>query len=294
MFKRALIIIDGQNDFTEGGLSKTGIQVQPGTLPVTDGFSALERVADLIEKKNGFFDSIICTLDSHHYYHVAHQLPWIDSKNVHPSPYTMINELDVCGPKPIWFAANGMRQVGDGKGGKMSIQKKLEQYVTKLGKATRNGQPRYPLIIWPYHCIIGTPGACLNPALDLALKNYEIKKNWPINKVTKGSWLYSEHYSALKAEVVDDADPMTQLNTYLVQVFNTFDEIYWSGLAEDFCLANTWRDAIDELGLDAGKKMKIISDGTAAVNPMGTTTMVDNFRNEAKAAGVEFIKCNDI
>lgn len=294
MIKRVLIIIDGQNDFTEGGKSKAGVDVPAGALPVGGGFAALERIADLIEKKGKFFDSIICTLDSHHYYHIAHPLPWVDSQGNHPSPYTMIAEADVCGSKPIWFAANGMRQVPDGHGGKISTQRKLEEYVQKLGKATRNGQPRYPLIIWPYHCIISTYGACLNPALENALHNYEVMKNWPINKVTKGSWLYSEHYSALKAEVVDDADPLTQLNTYLVNVFNTFDELYWGGLAEEYCLANTWRDSIDEMGADAGKKMKILSDGTSPVNAGGDTTMVDNFRKEATAAGVEFIKCSDI
>jgi nicotinamidase-related amidase len=293
MIKRALIIIDGQNDFTEGGKSATGATVPNGNLPVPGGFAALERVAEMIKKNPNAFDSIIVTLDSHHYYHVAHPLPWVDSKGTHPSPYTMITKDDVCGTKPIWFASKGMRKVPD-VAGQITAQKKLEQYVTKLESAKRNGQPRYPLIIWPFHCIIGTPGAALNPALEEAIREYEMLKQWPVNKVTKGSWLFSEHYSALKAEVTDDADPGTHLNTYLINVFSTFDELYWCGLAEEFCLANTWRDAIDELGQDAGKKMKILSDGTAPVNAGGDTSMVDAFRKEATTANVEFIKCSDI
>jgi nicotinamidase-related amidase len=63
-----------------------------------------------------------------------------------------------------------------------------------------------------------------------------------VDFVTKGSNPWTEHFSAVQAEVPDPEDPSTQVNTRFIQTLETADIILLAGEALSHCLANTVRD----------------------------------------------------
>jgi len=260
MNKIGLLLIDFQVDFCEGG-----------ALPVPGALKDANRVATMIDRIGNDLYDIELTLDSHHRYHIAHALPWIDNNGNKPNPYTLISWDDVCGKNPRWKAVNPQHQ---------NI---LWDYIDRL---TKSG--RYQHMIWPDHCLIGEPGHCLTPEIAYAIACWETKYKCTSNKITKGSYLFSEHFSAIQSEVQDPRVPDTQINMNLINRIQQYDILAWAGQAFDFCLANTFKDTINQLGSDAAKKMVILEDGTSSVNPMGSTALADDFRNWAISSGVQF------
>lgn len=262
-----LIVIDGQKDFCEGG-----------NLAVTGGNDDMKRISKLIRNHGNDLD-IQLTLDSHYPFHIAHPLAWINSEGKHPDPYTIIGESDVCGQNPIWFASNGLVPAPGYKG--KSFQQVQEEYVKDL-----YASQRYPLCIWPPHCIIGTDGQALHPELSAAVIEWETKTRSVAERFTKGSNLFTEHYSAIKSEVPVAFDPLTKVNPHLIDNLSQYDKLLWAGEALDYCLANTFRDTISELGIDAAKKMVLLEDCTSAVNAPGVEHLAKDFLDEISNQGV--------
>jgi nicotinamidase-related amidase len=99
--------------------------------------------------------------------------------------------------------------------------------------------------------------------------------------VTKGSNPWTEHFSAVKAEVPDPEDPTTQVNTRLIQTLEDADLILLAGEAETHCVMNTVADIADFFS-DAKyvEKMVWLTDATSPVpDPPGTTLFSDKLRH---------------
>jgi len=263
-----LIVIDGQVDFCEGG-----------KLPVTGANLDMCNTAKFIEDNMDRLD-IQLTLDSHYPFHIAHPLAWINSDGQQPQPYTLIQEADVCGQNPVWMASNGLAPAPGY--GSLSFQQVQEDYIKTL-----YASKRYPLVVWPYHCIIGTTGQSFQPDLCKAVLEWETTRRSVAERFTKGSNLFTEHYSAIKAEVPVDFDPLTKVNPHLIDNLSQYDLLLWAGEALDYCLANTFRDTVVELGLDAAKKMVILEDCTSSVNAPGAENLSKDFLDEITAQGVK-------
>jgi nicotinamidase-related amidase len=165
------------------------------------------------------------TLDSHHVFDVAHPPFWRDSAGKNPAPFTTITASDIESGK--WTPT------------KPSLYKRMLDYAKKLESGGR-----YPLMVWPIHCLIGSQGATIVDELQDALKPY-CMSGATVDFVTKGSNIYTEHYSAVQAEVPDPGDPKTLLNMGLVQALMEADEIAFAGEAGSHCLANSIRDIAD-------------------------------------------------
>lgn len=252
--RTALIIIDPQVDF-----------VEYGKLAVTGGQAAMNRVANFITHNCNKLSHISITLDSHHQHHIAHPIIFIDNNtNKHPNIYTSIKKDDIIGNNPTIRASNP------------AWQQEIEDYI--LGLEQRNNVrkgfniPEINHTIWPPHCLIGTDGMSVVPSVMEAITNWEQSTNKVAGKTTKGSFIFAEHFSVFKAEVADDREPMTKVNWPLINMLANYDTLIWSGLAEDYCLANSFYDFLIELGgnddatmKEIGKKMIFATDGTAAV-----------------------------
>ena len=238
MSKRVhLIIIDPQNDFCD----------QPGAaLAVPGAVKDMERLAAFITKQGKRLSAIHCTLDSHQTIHIAHPIFWVDSTGAHPGFFTTITDDDVRNGK--WRAY------------RPDLQSWAQNYVSVLKK---NG--RYPLMIWPPHCRIGTWGHSIYPAVATALTTWEEMFARQVDFVTKGSNPFTEHYSAVQADVPDPKDPSTKLNTALIDVLATADEILLSGEALSHCLANSVNDIAASFGDDNIKKLILLRDTTSNV-----------------------------
>jgi nicotinamidase/pyrazinamidase len=164
--------------------------------------------------------------------------------------------------------------------------RRSREYVAAL---EQNG--RYPLCVWPYHCLIGSPGHAVVPELFAALTDWE-SGFAVVDYVTKGSNIWTEHYSAVVADVPDPEDPSTQINTRLIQTLMEADLIFVAGEAGSHCLANTVRDIANNFGDDNYvKKLVLLTDATSPVP--GFETYQDDFLREMTARGMQTATTTD-
>lgn len=232
-----LFIIDAQRDFCEpsGGLYVPGAEQD------------IARLSAMIRRNVDAFDEIHMTLDAHHRVHIANPIWWVDSRGNRPAPFTQIDVEAVETGK--WRASNPLYQ-----------QRSLE-YVRALQR-----QGRYTLTIWPYHCLIGSPGATVMPELFDALRVWEDQFS-VVNTVSKGSNIFTEHYSAVRADVADPEDPDTLLNTRLLSALKAGGDrpILIAGEALSHCVANTIRDIAHEFDPGEIRRLILLEDATSSV-----------------------------
>ena len=239
-----LIVIDPQNDFCDSG---------QGALFVPGAAEDMSRLAQLVTRLGDKLADIHVTLDSHHQIHVAHPIYWKDSSGNHPAPFTIITADEV--RNGVWTTTRPgwLKNTRYGFG--------ALQYVESL---EANG--KYPLCIWPPHCLIGHWGHNVyQPLLD-ALDDWENECFGAVNYITKGSNYHIEHYSAIRADVVDPTDHTTDINKPFLQTVFEADEILIAGEAGSHCVASTVRDADAFFGEDSFvKKLVLLEDATSPV-----------------------------
>jgi nicotinamidase-related amidase len=274
MLNQHLLIIDPQVDFCEPS----------GSLYVANNKSnAVEdmtRLGQFIDRVGDRLADIHVTMDSHRRTDIAHPLWWKDRNGQKPGPFTMITSKDV--ENGTWTPAIPQMR-----------QRSLD-YVRALEKGGK-----FVLIVWPEHCLIGTPGHNVTKPIADALHNYEGQVGRMVNYVTKGSNPFTEHYSVFRAEVPDPADPSTQLNAALVQTLQEADLIYVGGEAQSHCVASSIRDLASAFGDDSYlSKMTLLIDCMSNVgDPPGTTMFTDQgnkFVAEMQARGMKVAKSTDV
>jgi len=251
-----LVIIDPQNDFCDPN----------GSLSVPGADGDMERLATMIKRIHGKLDDIHVTLDSHRQVDIAHPIWWKDSSGARPDPFTIITAADMESGK--WTT-------------KMpSFHKRTLAYLKSL-----EASGRYPHCIWPPHCLIGSWGHSIYPALYEALQVWE-DSFASVDFVTKGSNIYTEHFSAVKAEVPDPEDPTTQINTTFVDTLEKADIILLAGEALSHCLANTVRDTVSAFSDPKyAEKLHLLTD--ASSNVPGFNQLGEDFVKDMVAKGVK-------
>lgn len=231
------VIIDPQFDFCS----------PQGALYVKGAEKDMERLGKMVKKLKKKLDDIHVTLDSHHAVHIAHPIFWKDAAGNHPKPFTIITAKD---------ATNGTWTTT-----KPSLFKRAKEYVDKLEK-----NARYPLCIWPPHCLIGSVGQTVYPALYEALMEWCNDDFAAVDFVTKGSNILTEHYSAIVADVPDANDPGTQMNVNFLNTINEADVVLLAGEASSHCLKNTLYDMMNYFSDDSMfGKVVLLTDATSPV-----------------------------
>ncbi len=267
--KVCLFIIDGQVDFCEGG-----------ALPVDGATADLQRLAGMVTRFGGDIDDIQLTLDSHYHLHIAHTCMWVDKEGNHPVPVVLRPGNTV--PTPITFDDIVAKEW---RANNPKFQDRQADYVETLGK---NG--RYPLLIWPDHCIIGSDGAKIFPELFVAVNGWEEKYFAVAQRTTKGSNMFTEHYSAVMADVEDPEDEKTGLNEKLINTLKEYDKILIAGQALSHCVANTIRDVAAKFDVSQVAKFTLLEDASSSVP--GCEQMGQDFVDEMKAKGMEISTTN--
>lgn len=282
-----LVIIDPQNSFCRQVPPEEQQTLHDGELPVPGAWDDMQRVARLIDRLGNRIEAIHVTLDSHHLLHIAHPVWFRNSAGRHPDPFTIMREE---GGRII-----GSRNAGDGKLQEMGeFTTTHEQFrgrtVAYLRQLAAGG--RYPHCIWPPHCLIGTPGHNVVAPLMQSLLGWCHDRPRTINFAAKGSNIFAEHFSAVRAEVPDPDDPQTQLNTALLDTWRRAGEILLAGEAGSHCLANTVGDAAAELPHDEFlHKCVLLLDGTSPVP--GFEKYQDEFICRMTAGGMRTSTCAD-
>jgi len=157
-------------------------------------------------------------------------------------------------------------------------------------RALRDGG-RYTLTIWPPHCLIGTWGHNVIPAVAGALRRWEEAGFKRVDYVTKGRNLWTEHYSAVRAEVPDPADPATQPDVRLIETLEKADVVALSGQALSHCVANTVRDIADRFSPESIRKLVLIEDTSSPVP--GFEDMARQFLEDLRGRGMRTAKAAD-
>jgi len=231
-----LLIIDPQQDFCN----------PKGSLFVPGADEDAKRIGTMIDRLGKKLSQIHVTLDSHRTVDIAHPVFWVDSQGNRPNPFDLISEDDV--KNGAWTTTNP------------AWKQRALDYVEALA-----ANKRYPLCIWPPHCIIGSWGHGIHPAVSDALIKWETDYFRVVDYQPKGSNIMTEHYSAVKADVPDPQDPTTQLNTELINTLQDADVILIAGQALSHCVANTIRDIGDEFGDENIKKFILLEDTSSNV-----------------------------
>jgi len=228
--KNLLLIIDPQNDFHEGG-----------SLPVKGALADSARIAGLINTIK--FDNIVVTMDTHQYVDIGHPMWWTDEKEQNqPKDFAIITYKDI--ENGLWKAA------------RKEDREYTKNYVKKL---ELNG--RFQHTIWPYHCIVGTQGHGITPAISNALEKWARENRQLVSFMWKGTNPRAEMYSAFKADVEVDGADETKLNKQVLDRLFPYDKIIVCGEASSHCVYNSIVDMIDYYdtkNANTGKKPEII------------------------------------
>ena len=259
-----VLLIDPQNDFCDpkGSLSVMGADADSKRFAKAFSKFGMDKVAN-----------IFVTLDTHQTYHIAHALFWVNaSGDKSPSPFTTISLNDVQSRK--WRAR------------RPEHQQWAETYVAKLEEGKR-----FSLTIWPDHCLAGTEGHAVYPPIQTVLQDWERKQTKSVNYIMKGNNAFTEHYSAIQAEVEREDDPNTQLNTDLLGKLQQYDRIVVAGQARSHCVNFTVRDIVAHLPKNAKRKVWLCVDACSDVP--GFEYAGKTFLEDIKAAGVKLVNTSE-
>ena len=241
-----LLVIDPQNDFCDLPASwrpvdpTTGGTLQPA-LPVAGSHADLQRVAGLIDQGGAGLSAISITLDAHHRLDIAHPTFWRQGDGSAVTPFTQIEAAQV---------RAGVYLPRDPQ----SLPRALA-YLDALEAAGR-----YRLMVWPVHCEIGSWGAAVHADVRAAYNRWEERTLGVVTKLGKGSNPWTEHYSAVMAEVPDDDDPATQLNRDFIATLAQADTVYITGEAGSHCVRATTEHIAANLDAAGRARLVLVTD----------------------------------
>ena len=264
-----LLIIDPQKDFCDNPATPG----HSGSLFVAGADKSAKRLGELILQNLNRIHRIVMTLDSHYGYHVGNPLFWMDANGDSPDPFTIITHQDV-------------------KDGRWTARRPGHRLHALDYTAALEANGRYPLCIWPFHCIIGSDGYAITQPVFEAVDAWEKSHFTLAQRVTKGSNWKTEHYSALQADVPDTSDSTTLLNTGLIQSLQNADRVLLTGQALSHCVANTVRDIADNFGEENIKKLELIIDTTN--NVTGFENLGDQFVQDLTKRGMKTVNAADV
>jgi len=258
-----LLVIDPQNDFCD----------PKGTLFVSGADADMDRLASMVKRLRGKLTDVHVTLDCHRIVDISHPIWWKDSAGNRPPPFTIITPQDVRAGR--WTTA---------------LPSAYQRSLAYLDALAASG--RYPACIWPEHCLIGEWGNNVWPALAEELHAWERERFALADFVTKGSNPWTEHFSAVQAEVPDPEDPSTQINAGLVQTLEEADLVLLAGEALSHCLANTVRDIVTRFANpNYVKKLVLLEDASSPVP--GFEHLATDFVDEMVARGIQRARTTD-
>ena len=241
-----LLLIDPQNDFCDVPADWCPIdpltgQARTPALPVAGAHADMLRLAELIRAGAGGISAITLTLDAHHRFDIAHPTFWQTGTGGPVAPFT-----------PIAAA-----QVRDGSFAPKdpAMRPRALAYLDALAR-----RGRYTLMVWPVHCEIGSWGQAIHPALKAACNDWEDQHLAVAQKISKGSNPWTEHYSALQAEVPDANDAATQLNRALIADLDRASLILIGGEASSHCVRATTEHLVDNLPSGQPEKLVLLTD----------------------------------
>ena len=276
--KAHLLIVDPQNDFCDIPVADQPIDLlnsgctRAPALPVAGADNDMKRLAAFINRVGSKLTDIHVTLDLHHPIDIAHPTWWTSATGESPAPFTVITSQDIAAG--LWRPRNPL------------VHERSRQYVAQLDAAQR-----YALVVWPEHCLVGHWGHNVHATVAHALDAWARNKLAVVDYVTKGTNPFTEHYSAVQAEVPDPSDPGTLLNGRLIRALADADVVIVAGEALSHCVAHTVRDIANNFGEDNIRKLVLLTDCCNSVG--GFEQLGQDFVAEMCARGMQTARSSD-
>lgn len=276
-----LLVIDPQNDFCDlpseylarDPRVKDHIEPVAPALPVAGAHADMQRLAEFMQRGLRGLSDISVTLDSHHRLGIERPAFWMQGDGKPVNPFTLIQAADVRAGKYLPRNPKAIRRV-----------------LTYLDALEAAG--RYNLMVWPAHCEIGTWGHNVHFDVRTAYNLWEERELGVVNKVTKGSNPWTEHYSALMAEVPDANDPSTQLNRGLIDILGEADLVLIAGEAGSHCVKATTEHIADNFGDENLVKLVLLTDCMSPVT--GFDSQYQDFVAAMRKRGLQTANASDM
>ncbi|RYF08458.1 MAG: cysteine hydrolase [Comamonadaceae bacterium] len=277
-----LLAIDPQNDFCDlpvswhPGPGAADDRVAP-SLPVAGAHADMQRLARFMTGQAERIDQITVTLDSHQRHDIAHPGFWRTATGDAVRPFTPITADQV--------------RAGAFAPADASALPRVLAYLNAL-----EAQGRYTLMVWPVHCEIGSWGHGLHADVLAACGRWQAMRQRSVRSVFKGTNPWTEHYSAIQAEVPDPHDPDTALNTPLLARLGAADVLVVGGEASSHCVRATTEHIVEHLprlkpGWNAGQVVLL----TDCMSPVaGFQAEHDAFLQTMRGLGVQLRTTEDI
>ena len=198
------------------------------------------RLCTFIYRNLHSITEIIPTMDTHTAQQIFHPMFWVDGEGGHPTGgETVITLEDV--ERGKWRVNPAVETF---YGGRVDLSAYALHYVRRLA---RDG--KYPLMIWPYHAMLGGIGHALVSAVEEAVFFHGIARVRQARFEIKGNHALTENYSVLRPEVMEDTDgqPVGVKNTALIDHLLAFDAVIVAGQAKSHCVAWTVDDLRAEI-----------------------------------------------
>jgi len=245
-----LLIIDPQNDFCD--LPDAYCPQYPATgtlhpsLPVAGAHADMQRLAQWIVRESAHLDAITVTLDSHQAYDIAHPAFWQCADGNDVAPFTTISAAQV---RAGAFMPRNARAAT-----------RTLHYLDTL-----EAQGRYQLMVWPVHCEVGSWGHGIHADVLAACGTWQRQHQQAVYNVFKGLNPWTEHYSALQAEVPDLADPATLLNAALLARLDQAERLIIAGEASSHCVRATVEHLVQHLPGGRPGRLLLMQDAMSPV-----------------------------
>ncbi len=269
-----LLVIDPQNDFCDLPADYLPPrQAARPALPVPGAHADMRNVADLVLRGAAGLTAISATLDSHHRLDIAHPTFWIDADGEAVTAFTEITAADVRAgryrPREALALARGLA------------------YLDTLEAAGR-----YQLMVWPVHCEMGSWGHQVHEDVQAAFGGWERRARARVNTVTKGTNPWTEHYSAIQAEVPDAEDASTQRNGALLSLLAASDRVFIAGEAGSHCVKATTEHVVANLDPAQRARLVLLTDCMSPVT--GYACQHQAFLDQMASQGVQHARAADV
>ncbi len=258
-------LIDMQGDF---------IYPAPlGRLSVPGAVADSQRTIEWLYRNVQHLTEISASLDTHTPYQIFYPTWWKNRAGDHPAPYTVISAQQVKDQE--WLPT-------------LHAEWSLH-YVETLEKVGRK-----QLMIWPFHCMEGTAGRALLPALSEAIMYHSGARMAQPVYLPKGTLPYTEYYSVVEPEVKYPNHPDGGLNTRYLESLATFDLIYVAGQARSHCVLESVASVVRYFADRPAvlQKFRFLEDCSSCIT--GFEAATEARFNEFATAGVRMVKSTDL
>ncbi len=243
-----------------------------GRLSVPNALDDTRRIIEWLYRNVQSVTHVAASLDTHMPFHIFYPTWWQNEKGERPAPYTVITAQEV--HKGVW---------------KPITEAEWSTYYVD----TLENVGKKQLMIWPFHCMEGTEGRALVPALAEAIMFHSVARMDQPTYLTKGTIAQTEFYSVVEPEVKYPGHPDGKLNVRFLEIVSQFDLIYVAGEARSHCVLETMRSVLRHFAKQPQilGKLRFLDDCTSSITGFEEATEAE-IRRFAEQ-GIRLVKAAD-